>query len=110
MSMEIALLFELVPISLDEIEMGSQCLLISRGDRRGLLLPRVAVDHRFSAEQFLAETCRKAQFPPDAWRDPDANLFWFTCEGFSSDARNLVCADSPNTHPPSKKPRGHFPR
>jgi uncharacterized protein (TIGR00296 family) len=86
---EISLLFAPLPIRLEEIEIGSHGLLISRGDRRGLLLPRVAVDHRFSAEQFLAETCRKAQLPPDAWRDPDANLFGFTCEVFSSDALNL---------------------
>ncbi len=89
LQIEISLLFAPVPIRLEEIEIGSHGLLISRGDRHGLLLPRVAVDHRFSAEQFLAETCRKAQLPPDAWREPDANLFGFTCEVFSSDARNL---------------------
>ena len=86
---EISLLFAPLPIRLEEIEIGSHGLLISQGDRRGLLLPRVAVDHRFSTEQFLAETCRKAQLPPDAWRDPDATLFGFTCEVFSSDALHL---------------------
>jgi AMMECR1 domain-containing protein len=34
-------------------------------------------------EQFLAETCRKAQLPPDSWREPDAQIFGFTCEVFS---------------------------
>ena len=66
--------------------------------KRGLLLPQVAVEHHFTVEQFLAETCRKADLPPDAWRAaaaPDASrascsdaasqveLFAFTCQIFS---------------------------
>src|SRR5260370_13244811 len=81
---EISLLFAPLPIRVEEIEIGSHGLLISRGDRRGLLLPRVAVDHHFSAEQFLAETCRKALLPADAWRDPDATLFGVTFQGFAT--------------------------
>jgi AmmeMemoRadiSam system protein A len=86
---EISLLFAPLPIRLEQIEIGSHGLLISRGHQRGLLLPHVAVEHRLSAEQFLAETCRKAKLPPDAWRDPDATLFGFTCEVFSSDKLSL---------------------
>jgi AMMECR1 domain-containing protein len=59
--------------------------------KRGLLLPQVAVEHHFTPEQFLAETCRKAGLPPDAWRLPDSSpehaprvqLFAFTCQVFS---------------------------
>jgi AmmeMemoRadiSam system protein A len=40
--------------------------------KRGLLLPQVAVEHHFTVEQFLAETCRKADLPPDAWRNAAA--------------------------------------
>ena len=36
--------------------------------KRGLLLPQVAVEHQLTPEQFLAETCRKAGLPPEAWR------------------------------------------
>jgi AmmeMemoRadiSam system protein A len=86
---EISLLFAPLPIRLDQIQIGSHGLLISRGRQRGLLLPHVAVEHRLNAEQFLAETCRKAQLPPDAWRDPDAALFGFTCEVFSTDLLKL---------------------
>jgi hypothetical protein len=39
-----------------------------------------------STEEFLAETCRKAELPRDAWRDPQAKIFGFTCEVFSSNA------------------------
>jgi AmmeMemoRadiSam system protein A len=80
---EISLLSPPLPIRLEEIEIGRHGLLISRGHQRGLLLPQVAVEHHLSPEQFLAETCRKAQLPPDAWRDADANVFGFTCEVFS---------------------------
>jgi AmmeMemoRadiSam system protein A len=83
LQIEISLLSPPLPIRLEEIEIGRHGLLISRGHQRGLLLPQVAVEHHLSAEQFLAETCRKAQLPPDAWRDADANLFGFTCEVFS---------------------------
>ena len=36
--------------------------------KRGLLLPQVAVEHNFTVEEFLTETCRKAGLPADAWR------------------------------------------
>jgi AmmeMemoRadiSam system protein A len=81
---EISLLSRPVAIRPEQIEIGSHGLLISRGLQRGLLLPQVAVKHRLSTERFLAETCRKAQLPPDAWRDPQTSLFGFTCEIFSS--------------------------
>jgi AmmeMemoRadiSam system protein A len=81
---EISLLSAPFAIRLEEIEIGKHGLLISSGSQRGVLLPQVAVRHRLNAEQFLAETCRKAQMAPEAWRDPEANLFGFTCEIFSS--------------------------
>lgn len=83
LQVEISLLSPPLPIRPEEIEVGRHGLLISRGRQRGLLLPQVAVEHHFSAEQFLAETCRKAQLPPDAWRDADTNICGFTCEIFS---------------------------
>lgn len=68
----------------EEIQIGTHGLLILLGRHRGLLLPQVAVTHQLSVGQFLAETCRKAGLPPDAWRDPEAHLLGFTCEVFSS--------------------------
>ena len=81
---EISLLSALFAIRPEEIEIGNHGLLVSRGSQRAVLLSQVAVRHRLNAEQFLAETCKKAQMAPDAWRDPEANLFGFTCEIFSS--------------------------
>jgi AmmeMemoRadiSam system protein A len=83
LQIEISLLSPPLPIRPDEIEIGRHGLLIARGHQHGLLLPQVAVEHHLSAGQFLAETCRKAQLPPDAWREADTNVFGFTCEIFA---------------------------
>jgi AmmeMemoRadiSam system protein A len=83
LQLEISLLSAPLPVRPEEIEIGRHGLLVVRGRQRGLLLPQVATEHRFTPEQFLAETCRKAQLPPDAWRAPDAQIFGFTCEVFS---------------------------
>jgi AmmeMemoRadiSam system protein A len=90
LQIEISLLSALVAIRPEQIEIGQHGLLISRGGQRGVLLPQVAVRHRLTAEQFLAETCKKAQMAPDTWRDPEVNLFGFTCEIFSSGAPELL--------------------
>jgi uncharacterized protein (TIGR00296 family) len=84
LQIEISLLSIPRPIRPEEIEIGSHGLLIVQGSHRGLLLPQVAVTHQLTAQQFLAETCRKAQLPPEAWRDPGTKLLGFTCEVFSS--------------------------
>ena len=84
LEIEISLLSAPRAIRPEEVQIGTHGLLICRGTHRGLLLPQVAVTHQLSAEQFLAETCRKAELPPDAWRDLEAKLFGFTCEIFSS--------------------------
>lgn len=80
---EISLLSPLTPIRPEEIEIGRHGLLITCGARRGVLLPQVAIEYQLSAEQFLSETCRKAELPLQAWQDPASLLFAFTCELFS---------------------------
>ena len=97
---EISLLSPLFAVRPEEIEIGKHGLLISRGRQRGVLLPQVAVRHRLNAEQFLAETCKKAQMAPDAWRDPEANLFAFTSEVFSIAAPEMLRAPSPQVAVP----------
>jgi len=86
LGIEISLLSALEPISPESIEIGRHGLLIRLHARRGLLLPQVATEHRLTPEQFLEETCRKAGLPREAWRDPEAQLFGFTCEVFSESA------------------------
>jgi AmmeMemoRadiSam system protein B/AmmeMemoRadiSam system protein A len=63
------------------IQVGKHGLQIVRGEHRGLLLPGVATDHGLSAGQFLEHVCLKAELPPTAWREDDAQLWTF--EGHS---------------------------
>lgn len=82
LQIEISVLSELSPISPEKIEIGKHGLLIELGERRGLLLPQVAVEYHLSRERFLEETCRKAGLPGDAWRRSETQLYGFTCEVF----------------------------
>jgi AmmeMemoRadiSam system protein A len=83
LQIEISVLSLLVPIRPEEIEIGRHGIVISQGERRGLLLPQVAVKHGLTREQFLAETCRKARLPREAWQSPYVHIQGFTCEVFS---------------------------
>ena len=87
LGIEISLLSPIEPIAPESIEIGRHGLLVRLRSQRGLLLPQVAVEHRMTREQFLEETCRKAGLPREAWRDPEARVFAFTCEVLSEDSR-----------------------
>jgi len=78
---EISVLSKPFPIRPEEIEPGKHGLLISDGGRRGLLLPQVAPEHGWDAEQFQTHTCLKARLPADAWRR-GARVEGFTAEIF----------------------------
>ena len=64
------------------VEVGRHGLIISQGNRRGLLLPQVPVEHGWDRETFLEQTCRKAGLPEDSWKQ-GAILEAFTAEVFS---------------------------
>jgi hypothetical protein len=49
------------------VEVGVDGLIVSKGVNRGLLLPQVAVDWGWDAEEFLTQCCLKANLPPDSW-------------------------------------------
>jgi AmmeMemoRadiSam system protein A len=83
LGIEISLLSPPEPIAPEAIEIGRHGLLIQLHSQRGLLLPQVATEHHLSREQFLEETCKKAGLRSQAWCDPEARLFGFTCEVFS---------------------------
>jgi uncharacterized protein len=65
----------------EQIEVGRHGLLIRLGNRRGLLLPQVAVEHGWDRNSFLEHTCRKAGLPPNAWQT-GASVEAFTAEVF----------------------------
>ncbi|HUU52137.1 MAG TPA: AmmeMemoRadiSam system protein B [Candidatus Heimdallarchaeota archaeon] len=59
-----------------EVDVGKHGLIIAKGNRRGLLLPQVPVENRWSREMFLQQTCQKAGLPRDAWRS-GAEIYTF---------------------------------
>ena len=63
------------------IRVGTHGIIVSQDGCRALLLPQVAAEHRWTAETFLAEACRKAGLPVDAWRR-GAHIEVFTAEVF----------------------------
>ncbi len=95
LEIEVSLLTPPQPIRPDEVEIGIHGLLVESGTRRGLLLPQVAVEHRLSREQFLAETCTKAGLPREAWREPETKLFGFQCEVIGEAHRPIAQKESP---------------
>lgn len=79
---ELSLLKPMEPIAgPEEVEVGRHGLMVEAGWRRGLLLPQVAVEWNWDRERFVAETCRKAGLPADAWRT-GAKLWRFEAEVF----------------------------
>jgi AmmeMemoRadiSam system protein A len=56
------------PRDRDVIVIGRHGLVAERGPHRGLLLPQVATEWGWNAEQFLRQTCVKAGLEPDAWQ------------------------------------------
>ena len=66
-----------------EIEVGRHGIIISRGGRRGLLLPQVAVEYGWDRDTFLDQTCVKAGLAPGVWKDAGTTIEIFSAEIFS---------------------------
>jgi len=82
---EISVLSELELLADPEpsrIRPGRDGVLVRRGWRQGLLLPQVATEQGWGADQLLAGVCRKAGLEADAWRDTDTELYVFQAEVF----------------------------
>ncbi len=66
---------------LEKIKIGRDGLIVTKGSRRGLLLPQVPVEHdrNWDVKTFLEHTCRKAWLGRDAWKDIEGtNIEKFT--------------------------------
>jgi AmmeMemoRadiSam system protein A len=70
-------------ISAGTIEPGKHGLVVSKGQKRGVLLPQVAANFNWQGLRFLEETCVKAGLAIDAWKDPQTRVETFTAEVFS---------------------------
>ena len=84
LNVEISVLSPLRPIRPEEVVTGVHGLIVSKGSRRGLLLPQVPLEWNWDRETFLSQTCLKAGLPPDAWIQ-DIDLQAFTAEGFGEE-------------------------
>jgi uncharacterized protein len=80
---EISVMSPIVTVeSLDEIVVGRDGLIVSRGRDAGLLLPQVATSYGWDRETFLRHTCMKAGLEPDAWQRPGCRIERFSAEVF----------------------------
>jgi hypothetical protein len=59
-----------------KVEVGKHGLIIAKGNQRGLLLPQVPVENKWSRVTFLQRTCQKAGLPKDAWKS-GAEIYTF---------------------------------
>jgi AmmeMemoRadiSam system protein A len=68
---------------IEEIKVGVHGIYIVNGYLSGLLLPQVAIEHKWDNVTFLEETCRKAGLSPDAWKEKDTKIYVFSADVFS---------------------------
>ena len=82
LKIEISVLRLPEPAEAGRVEVGRHGLIVSKGYRRGLLLPQVPVEHGWDRETFLRHGCLKAGLPPDEWKR-GAEIETFTAQVFS---------------------------
>lgn len=68
--------------SIDDVLVGRDGLIISRGRYAGLLLPQVATEYGWDLDTFLDQTCVKAGLGRGDWRHPDTKIEKFAAEVF----------------------------
>lgn len=88
--------FDIAPA---EIIVGRHGLYVSRRWSRGVLLPQVATEFRWTPGRFLEETCAKAGLSRDAWKEADTRVQAFTAEIFSEAEFPAENSAEPGTGP-----------
>jgi hypothetical protein len=66
----------------NEIKIGTDGLVVKYGTFSGVLLPQVASEWAWDAEEFLSQTCMKAGLTPDMWLDEKTQVFKFQSQIF----------------------------
>jgi uncharacterized protein len=74
----------------EEVVAGIHGVYVVQGKRRALLLPQVATKFGWNGRQLVRETCRKAGLAPEAWREPEVEIYVFLAEIFAESARPSV--------------------
>lgn len=67
------------------VRVGVDGLWVQHGWHRGALLPKVAVEHGWGAEEFLKHACLKAGLHARAWEEPGTELQVFQAEEFGEE-------------------------
>ena len=80
---EISVLTHPHPVkNIQEIEVGTHGIIITKGPNKGLLLPQVAVEWGWDRETFLSHGCLKAGLPDDEWKK-EVTIEIFSAQVFS---------------------------
>lgn len=66
-----------------EITIGTHGLSVTQGEKRGVLLPQVAVENSWDAAEFLARVCAKAGLAEDSWKSDESQVEAFTAQVFN---------------------------
>ena len=64
----------------ESIIIGKHGLLLDEEQYRSVLLPQVAIEHKFSVSEFLSALCEKAGLNRDSWVNENLNIKVFTAE------------------------------
>ncbi len=67
----------------EHITIGVDGLIVESGHHKGLLLPQVAPEQGWNAEQFLRGCCRKTGLPPRKYLDPLVKVSKFQAQIFA---------------------------
>ena len=80
---EISVMGPIEPVTkIEEVTVGRDGLIVSRGRHAGLLLPQVAAEYGWDCPTILDQTCVKAGLPPGAWKQPETRIEKFSAEVF----------------------------
>ena len=75
------------PLSL---RLGVDGIYIKKGRTSGCFLPQVATETGWSKEEFLSYCCaHKASLSPDAWQDPETEVYLFTADVFGAEFKEI---------------------
>jgi len=82
--LEISVLEPPVPLArVEDFDAQRHGIIIQKGYRHGLLLPKVAQEYGWDARKTLETVCWKAGLPEQAWREPGAQLQIFEAFDFA---------------------------
>jgi uncharacterized protein len=86
-----------------QVKVGRDGLIVEGFGTSGLLLPQVAPEQGWNAEEFLSGTCEKAGLPPSAWRRPGIRVRRFEAEVFREPTPGGSPVDEPALSGPAAR-------